>query len=88
MASTCEACGGELSYRRARFEIGTPGGRFIAEEVPSVECGSCGHLAPAGHMRPQLEAVLEVAEETPGAVLRKDYSAKPLHPNESGSEQG
>lgn len=86
MAMRCSNCGGEdTTYVRARFEILTLGGRFVATEVPSIRCRGCGRTDPAPHARPQFEAVLELAQDEPGATVRKDFTALPLRPDEDPS---
>lgn len=68
---------------RAGFELLTLGGRFIATEVPSVRCAACGRTDPAPHVRPQFEAVLELAQDEPGATVRKDFTKAPLQPGDA-----
>lgn len=81
MTPACKACAGPSTYVRSRFEIAFPDGALIAEGVPSVRCEACGHTEPAAHVRPQVDAVIELVQEVP-AVARKDFTALPLHPDD------
>ncbi len=79
----CPDCGGETAYVRAGFKFRFPTFRLVADEVPSVRCQACGRTVPAPHVRPYLDAVVELGEEAPGATVRKDFAAVPLLPDEA-----
>lgn len=85
MASDCSRCGTGTEYVRARFDIPVPAGRVLAEEVPSLRCKACGFTVPAEHVRPQLEAVIELAQDVEGATVRKDFTAVPLRQDETSA---
>lgn len=85
MASNCTDCGGAADHVRARFEIHFRDGRLVADEVPAVRCQACERTVPAEHVRPQLNAVIELAQEVPGATARKNFADVPLRPDKSGS---
>ncbi|MDP9023355.1 MAG: hypothetical protein M3N57_11815 [Actinomycetota bacterium] len=85
MAPDCPRCGATTDYVRARFEIPVPTGRVLADEVPALRCNECGFTVPAEHVRPQLEAVIELAQDVEGATVRKDFTAVPLRQDESSA---
>lgn len=80
MENPCDDCGGARAAVRTRFDIPLPAGRFIAEGVPAMRCEACGRTDAAAHVRPQLNAVMELAQDAEGATVRKDFGALPLHP--------
>lgn len=88
VSAYCAACGETGMYVRARFEILVGRARLVAEEVPSVHCGACGRTDPAAHAQPQLNAVIEIAQELAeetadeafDPALSKDFTAMPLEP--------
>ncbi len=80
--AVCSDCGGETAYVRAGFKFRFPSFRLVADEVPSERCHACGRTVPAPHVRPYLDAVVELGEEAPGAIVRKDFTAVPLLPDE------
>lgn len=88
MAANCADCGGEVVLERARLTIPMPGGQLVADELPALRCQSCGRTDPAPHTRPQLEAVIDVAEEllsegVSGPRIRKDFTSTPLEPDDA-----
>jgi len=44
---------------------------------------ACDRNNPAAHVRPQFDAVIELAEDIHGATMRKDFSRVPLHPEDA-----
>lgn len=84
MGSPCEDCGGATTSTRSRFEIRLPqGGWLIADEVPALRCEACGRTDPAKHVRPQMEGVIELALDLPGARVHKDFTSAPLVPHDA-----
>lgn len=89
MASTCDDCGGELALERVCLTIPMGRGRLIADELPAMRCQACGRTDPARHTRPQLQAVIDVAQElfeegVSGPTVRKDFTSMPLEPDDAG----
>jgi len=80
MTSPCLHCGEDTVVERSRFEVLVPpDARVIMEEVPALRCPACEVAEPASHVKAQLNAMIELAGDVEGAVMRKDFSAVPLH---------
>lgn len=91
MTTTCEDCGGEVALERVQLTIPMGPGRLIADELPALHCQSCGRADPARHTRPQLQAVIDVAQElfeegVSGPTVRKDFTSTPLEPEDTGDK--